>query len=159
MAATDHNEVLRNPNVSYEPSDLSPRLTTFVGIGIAAITLLCALIVFGIVSWALSHQAKEPSEAPPVARGASTLPPEPRLQSSPTADFELYRAQQLKTLESTGWVDRAQGIAHIPIEDAMRMIVERGIPPQQIPEDLKLVTPQSGTRLTGFEGRTPQEPK
>jgi hypothetical protein len=41
----------------------------------------------------------------------------------------------------------------------MRIVAQRGIPPQQTPEDLKLTTPEAGTRLTGFEGRASQEPK
>jgi hypothetical protein len=157
--ATEHNQALHNPEVSFEPTDVSPRPVILTGLGIAAVTLICAVIVFAIVTWMLSDREEEPSQVPPIARGRRVLPPEPRLQPSPRSDFEAYRAQQLSILQSPGWVDRDKGIAHIPIEDAMRIIAGRGIPPQQIPDDLKLTAPQSGTRLTGFEGRTPQEPK
>jgi hypothetical protein len=37
---------------------------------------------------------------------------------------ERSRAKQLEELGSTGWVDRGAGVAHIPIEDAMRLVVE-----------------------------------
>ena len=35
---------------------------------------------------------------------------------------ERARAKQLERLGSTGWVDRNAGVAHIPIEDAMRLV-------------------------------------
>jgi hypothetical protein len=157
MAAIEHD--LRNPDVSYEATDISPRPVLLTGLGIVAITVISGLIVLGILAWDLRARAEQPSDVPSIARGVRVSPPEPRLQSSPRIDFENFRAQQLSALSASGWVDREKGIAHIPIEDAMRMIAERGLPPQQTPEDLKLTTPQSGTRLTGFEGRAPQEPK
>lgn len=159
MAATEHDNLLRNPEVSYEESDISPRPVLLTGVGIAAIVVICGLIGLGILAWDFRTRAEQPSEAPSIARGVRVSPPEPRLQSSPRVDFEEFRAQQLSVLGTAGWVDREKGIARIPIEDAMRVIAERGIPPQQTPEDLKLATPQSGSRLTGFEGREAQEPK
>jgi len=35
---------------------------------------------------------------------------------------ERSRAKQLERLGSTGWVDRKAGVAHIPIDDAMRLV-------------------------------------
>src|SRR6478609_4413384 len=145
MAATEHNEVLRNPEVSYEPSDASPVPVVLTRIGLAAVVILCALVALGLLAWYFSTHAESPSEAPPIAHGLRVIPPEPRLQPSPRIDFEQFRTQQLQTLESSGWVDRDKGIAHIPIADAMRIIAERGIPPQRTPEDLKLTTPEAGS--------------
>jgi hypothetical protein len=159
MAATEHHEILRNPEVAYEPSDASPGPVVLTGVGLAVVVIICALVVLGLLAWNFRTHAETPSEAPPIARGLRVFPPEPRLQSAPRIDYEQFRSDQLSILEGSGWVDRERGIAHIPIADAMRIIAQRGIPPQQTPEDLKLTTPQSGSRSTGFEGRVPQEPK
>jgi hypothetical protein len=35
---------------------------------------------------------------------------------------ERARARQLERLGSAGWVDRSAGVAHIPIEEAMRLV-------------------------------------
>jgi hypothetical protein len=48
------------------------------------------------------------------------------------------RAEAEATLESHGWVDEKAGIARIPIEQAMKVLVERGpsgtrAPSQQVP--------------------------
>jgi hypothetical protein len=39
-----------------------------------------------------------------------------------------FYAQEMSRLNSTGWVDKQRGIAHIPIADAMRLTAQQGIP-------------------------------
>jgi hypothetical protein len=39
-----------------------------------------------------------------------------------------FYAEEMQHLNSLGWVNRASGIVHIPIEQAMRETVQRGIP-------------------------------
>ena len=61
-----------------------------------------------------------------------TLPlpryPAPQLQTDPAADMQAFLAREQQVLHATGWVDRAHGIAHIPIEAAMQEVARRGIP-------------------------------
>ena len=52
--------------------------------------------------------------------------PEPTLQISPKADLARFRQEQQKTLDGYAWVDRDQGIARIPIGEAMRLVARRG---------------------------------
>jgi hypothetical protein len=60
--------------------------------------------------------------------------PAPRLQSDPAADMVRFRAEELSRLNGTGWVDRAHGVAHIPIDDAMRLVARQGIAGWPAPE-------------------------
>jgi hypothetical protein len=53
--------------------------------------------------------------------------PEPRLQSDPAADMRNFRARELQRLNGVGWVDKAQGVVHIPIGQAMKQLVQEGI--------------------------------
>lgn len=55
-------------------------------------------------------------------------PPEPRLQTSPADDMAALRARDAEILGSYGWVDRAHGIARIPIDEAKKKILEKGLP-------------------------------
>jgi hypothetical protein len=55
------------------------------------------------------------------------LYPEPRLQPDPKADMQRLRSRQLQILNGTGWVDKDQGIVHIPIGGAMRDVARDGI--------------------------------
>lgn len=58
-------------------------------------------------------------------------PPQPRLQSSPATDLRELRAAEDAVLTSYGWVDRKAGVIRIPIERAMELTSERGLPSRQ----------------------------
>ncbi len=64
----------------------------------------------------------------PLAQGQEPrLPPMPRLQADPTVDISVFRRQEERLLHSYGWQDREAGTVRIPIEEAMRLSVERGL--------------------------------
>jgi hypothetical protein len=52
----------------------------------------------------------------------------PALQSSPRADMAAFHRDQMRRLNSAGWIDQSAGRAHIPIADAMRKTAADGIP-------------------------------
>ena len=54
------------------------------------------------------------------------LPAEPRLQQFPRNELYEFRMKEEQQLHSYGWVDKNAGTVHIPIEDAMRLMLERG---------------------------------
>jgi hypothetical protein len=56
------------------------------------------------------------------------LYPDPQLQPSAREDMAKFHSQEMQSLNSTGWVDKARGIVHIPIADAMRKVAKEGIP-------------------------------
>lgn len=56
------------------------------------------------------------------------LPPEPRLQADPPLDLKKYRATEETQLHSYGWVDRTNGVVRIPIERALEIVVQNGLP-------------------------------
>jgi hypothetical protein len=58
-------------------------------------------------------------------------PPEPRLEPDPVAPRLAVRAREQEKLASYGWVDANAGVARIPIERAMELLVERGLPPSK----------------------------
>ena len=67
----------------------------------------------------------------PLAAGQQEqLPPEPRLQEHPQQDMRELRAKQEAVSRDTGGSTADAGVARIPIEDAMRIVVERGLPAQ-----------------------------
>ncbi|MFL6663956.1 MAG: hypothetical protein ACJ8G7_17420 [Rhizobacter sp.] len=50
----------------------------------------------------------------------------PALQSAPQPDLARYRAEKAKILATSDWVDAPHGIVRIPIDAAMRLLVEQG---------------------------------
>ena len=75
------------------------------------------------------------------------LPAEPRLQQFPRNELHEFRLKEEAELHSYGWVDKNAGTVHIPIEEAMRLMLQRGVftsrpqgasagtPPELFPSD------------------------
>jgi hypothetical protein len=106
------------PPSRYERTDVSSRTVLIALPAILAGLLMSALLVLWIYPGTT------------VDRRLPTPPPgypSPRLQSDPAADMAKLRSAELARLNSAGWDDRANGIGHIPIEDAMRRIAASSI--------------------------------
>jgi hypothetical protein len=102
----------------YERSDVDPRLVGALALGVAAFLVAAPLILLA----AYPSSRREP--APPLAEA----PPAPRLQLNPHAELETLRAAERKRLSSYGWVDHAGGVVHLPIDRALALTAERGLP-------------------------------
>jgi hypothetical protein len=77
--------------------------------------------------WSLADRAY-PREYPMAHVGTPAQPPAPRLQVQPREELEQMRAQEDAILGSYGWVDANGGVVHIPIEQAMKLTLEQGLP-------------------------------
>jgi hypothetical protein len=82
--------------------------------------------------------------------------PPPNLQVRPVQDFAAFRARERGVLDSYGWVDKDKGVVHIPIEEAMRLVVERGLP-AAAPADTG-TTSSAGASATGAPKPAPPKP-
>jgi hypothetical protein len=52
----------------------------------------------------------------------------PMLETDELTELRKYLMDQENQLNSYGWVDEKAGVAHIPIERAMDLIKQRGLP-------------------------------
>jgi hypothetical protein len=118
-----------NPVVDHEESDVNIRAVFGFAGG-----LLVSAIVIHLAVWVLFRyfDAREGRQAAPAfplaATQGSRLPPEPRLQTNPRQDLGDLRAREDQVLTSYGWVDKNTGIVRIPIDEAMKLTLERGLP-------------------------------
>lgn len=113
------------PVAGHERRDVRPG--TVLGWGATIIGLI--LFTVGAM-WLLlgGYEARETRDSPPASPLAGygpQEPPEPRLQVDPAGDIGRLRATERAQLDAYGWVDRDAGTVHIPIDRAMRMLVER----------------------------------
>jgi hypothetical protein len=106
------------PPARYEPADASPRAAMIAFPAILAGLLLSVLLVWWIFP-GTTVDRRLPSPVPNY--------PSPRLQYDPAAEMGKFHAAELARLNSGGWDDRAKGLGHIPIDDAMRRIAASGI--------------------------------
>jgi len=63
-----------------------------------------------------------------VLRSKFPVPPAVIRRQDPAADIEQYLAEQNERLHTYGWVNQNAGIVHIPIERAMQLLLQRGLP-------------------------------
>lgn len=55
-------------------------------------------------------------------------------------ELERLHAQQIQNIQSYRWIDRQRGVAAIPIDDAIRLVVREGARPATLPAS----APRSG---------------
>jgi len=122
----------------HEVTDISLSLVA----GFAAALLLSAALIYLFV-WGLFiyFSAQADQRGSTIGRFTQQLPqplpPEPRLQTDPRADLLSLRAAEDRVLNTYGWVDRNTGIVRIPIDEAMKLTVERGLPSRPAREPSK----------------------
>jgi hypothetical protein len=126
MADVNRTSVQRG----YEVTDAPPVRLFVAGLLVLAGIGLVLLLVWGMV--ALFRGMEHGPPAPPLARVPVETPP-PRLQWSPARDLQELRAAEDRELHTLGWVDLDAGLARIPIENAMALLVERGWPQEGQP--------------------------
>ena len=119
-------------DVHHETTDVDIR-----GIVAFAAALFVAAVVIHFFVWLLfayfsAREAARVAPEYPLAAGQETrLPPEPRLQTNPRQDLADLRAQEDAVLNSYGWVDKNAGVVRIPISEAMKLVVQRGLPARE----------------------------
>lgn len=120
------------PGAQYEHTDIDPSIGYKFGLWLAVSMVIGAAIVYGAYS-VLERMAvsRDATQQFPAAVGRSQEPPSPRLQTQPFKDIYQLKAEQLGALHSYGWIDKATGVVHIPIERAMELTVQRGLPARQ----------------------------
>lgn len=97
--------------------------TVFLTLGTVAVLGLMKL-----THDALEREIREASKPIHPLAAERETPPEPRLQANPAIDLDVFRAREIDRLATYGWVDRQAGVVHVPIERAMELVAEDGLP-------------------------------
>ena len=124
---TDPSKPANNPEVRYEKTDAHVRPLYQFLFWISVITILTAIIAMVILRGLESWRDKA-STRPAMAEAQNDQqPPAPRLQIQEPKDLATFRKEEADILSTYGVVDREKGIYRIPIEEAMRLTLERGL--------------------------------
>ena len=111
----------------YEKRDIS------VGaVAIFAVSLVVALIVIHYLALGAFHHlaAQSPVYLPPSPLATTREDfTGPRLLVNQKQDMETFRASEDMLLNNYGWVDRTQGLVHIPIDRAIDLLAQQGTTP------------------------------
>jgi hypothetical protein len=106
-----------NPETAYEPSDWRISAVAIV------LAMVLALVAVSVLALRVIFQtaASDVDRSPTVAMPASVL------QTDPAQDLARLRAREDQALNTYYWADRQNGVVHIPIDQAMKQIVGRGL--------------------------------
>ncbi len=109
--------------------DVDIRGVVLFGFWLGAGTIAALFAMWGLFRVLEKRQERVDKPLPPqVVVNLKRIPPEPRLEPDPLALRREVRAQEDALLKSYGWVDRTAGSVHIPIDRAMEIVLERGVP-------------------------------
>jgi len=124
----------------YEHQDLQASGVLYFLLGLAVVTLLCIVALRGAFV-VLDHREK--ALEPPVNPLVTNVPadtrhiapeypqsafPNPKLEEDERGQFNGILLNEERTLNSYGWVDEKGGAVRIPIERAMELLAQRGLP-------------------------------
>ena len=115
---------------SYEARDANARWI----FGIIAGLFVSIAVAEVVMHWSMSRLRARPEPTDPwsgvrrqsggTANGASF----PKLQVAPPEDLQRFRARETAELTSYGWLNRTAGVVRLPVERAMDLVLERGLP-------------------------------
>jgi hypothetical protein len=130
----------------YEQQDLTAQSIFAFLISLVVGGVLVYLVVLGLYKFMDARQrARHPQQSPLVHQVETDTRivspdeikdfPEPRLERNERIEINDFRLKEEQTLNSYGWVDEKSGVVRIPIDRAMQLVAQRGLP----------TTPKAGT--------------
>jgi hypothetical protein len=128
--SAQQKEAKRVNAIGYEKRDASAK-----GIFMSVVGLFVVLIIVEIVGHSIIaafRKSPRPSDrftgSVRAAQAAAAQAPYPRLQISPPADLAKFREEEARRLNSYGWVDKSAGTVRIPVDRAMDLVLQKGLP-------------------------------
>lgn len=110
------------PSLQHEPD-----VTSVFPLWVGMLGTLGAVLLSSLGVWLTLEYYKEPLP-PPRFHDEVKQPVGPRLQQNPRGDLVEFNRVMSERLNSTGWVNREEGLVHMPVERAMTLLAERGLP-------------------------------
>lgn len=136
------NDIRLNGNGGYERKDIGVAGVVYFLIGLAVVAVIIHFVIAGLYNYLDKRfQAEQPPVSPLANAPKDTrhLPtsyadylkqnfPSPQLEIDERTQLNSILLQQEQTLASYGYIDEKAGIVRIPIERAMQIIAQRGLP-------------------------------
>lgn len=153
------DDPLHNEDIDHEHRDVN--LKAVIG---SAIVLAAVAIGSQVAMWLMfvvfeNQAAGRDPQVSPLAPPAIEMPKTTRdspffnssvggvqLMTNEPQGLATVRGEEQKRLQGYGWVNQAGGVAHVPIEEAKKLLKERGVPVRES----EAAAPTLGTRLPAF---------
>jgi hypothetical protein len=148
MSHSKHNEH-DGADVGHEGSTVQVAGITWFIIGLAVSVIFIGWLITAVLNSFEGREKKAELESrpSPFAAERAKLPPEPRLQLAPNSEEQIdkkeppdlkkqHPLEEMKELreswdeqlKSYSWVDEQAGVVRIPIDEAKKLLLKRGLP-------------------------------
>jgi hypothetical protein len=133
-------EELHNLDVAHEHSDIDVRAVFFFAASLVVIAVVSAAVTVGVFRVFENMAAANDPKLGPHAMPPTDMPkrttespyfggaPQPQLITNEPAVLQQLRQSEAEQLHGYGWVDQPAGVARMPIDEAKKLILERGVP-------------------------------
>ena len=114
----------RHPHIGHETTDVNVWAVGKFAIGLVVVCVVSIALLFGLLKFFQSRE--ETSVANTVE--PTKMFPQPQLQKTPNPDLKAIRAEEDKLLNGYAWVDQPKGVVRIPVDRAIEVLAQRGLP-------------------------------
>lgn len=128
-------ELPTHETVKFESTDINTRTILAYMFYLAVAVVLAFVVSVYVFRFTTKMAADSDTQMAPAHRGVrARMPPEPMLQgvpgheNDPQLDLRDKRDGDEAANDELKWKDRPAGIAQIPVEEAMKIIVSKGLP-------------------------------
>jgi hypothetical protein len=126
-------------NMGHETRDINLGAVTWTVIGLVISAIAMYVTVGGLFN--LFKRQYPSTSAPSRITTPGRLPSQPRLQTNPAYDLQQFREVESAKLNSYGWIDKSAGVLRIPIDRAMDLLAQRGLPARDNKDEIGGKTP------------------
>jgi hypothetical protein len=121
----------------HDDSDVNAQTIVWLGGGLFGFVLVVLLVVGGLFRYFAARENQRDQDALPMAREDAARSVEERVKNIPAPRLERIehasgaerRAADAQRLTQYGWVDEKGRVVHVPIDVAMKLILEKNLLP------------------------------
>jgi len=157
IETTSSHEAI-DPTNRASGDDIHPKTIFFIGIGVLVATWVAILLIYPLFRF-FEYDRTGGRDPQKVLQYIPNRPPRPRNVNHPYEYLRDFRANQDAALNGYRWVDRGKGVVAIPIDRAMQLLVERGVPSSKPAAANQYYPPQAASLRTGFEDKVEPIPR
>ena len=118
-----------NRRSDHEETDIDVWAVGKFAVALVLVAGVALFLLFGLFRYLLSREGGPPTGRSQVAASEPAKAfPQPQLQETELQDLKTMRAEEERVLHSYAWVDPEAHVVRIPIDRAIDLLAERGLP-------------------------------
>jgi hypothetical protein len=137
------DDELHNVDVAHEHIDVNLRAVITSAVLVVVTVVVSGALMYFLFGWFEAEARKNDPLLGPLATQPAQMPARtdspvfsvnvggPGLLTNEPMALRMQRDDEHKRLENYGWVNEATGVAHIPIGEAKKLLIERGLPTRE----------------------------